>query len=69
MASDTNQQIEGEGNKSADQNYREAAEKHADTDDNRKAAQKAEEAIEGAEGEELEKARESTASHEPGSSH
>jgi len=69
MASDTNRQIEGEGNKSADRHYREAAEKHAKTDENRKAAERAEQAVEREEGEELERAREKTGSHEPGSSH
>ena len=69
MASDTNRQIEGEGNKSADRHYRDAAEKHARSDENRKAAEQAGEAVEGEEGEELERAREKTASHEPGSSH
>lgn len=68
MANDE-QKIEGEGNKSADRNYRREAEKHAQTDENRSAAKEAEEAVEGEEGEELERARKRTASHEPGSSH
>jgi hypothetical protein len=51
---------EGEGNKSADREYRQAATRHAVSPKSEKMAREAEEAIEGNEAEELEEAREST---------
>jgi hypothetical protein len=51
---------EGEGNKTADREYRQAATRHAASPKSEKMAREAEEAIEGDEGKELEEAREST---------
>lgn len=60
---------EGEGNRTADRHYREAAEKHAKKGENRRAAKRARDALETDEGRELEDARERTKGHEPGSRH
>jgi hypothetical protein len=51
---------EGEGNKTADREYRQAATRHAASPKSEKMAREAEEAIEGEEGKELEEARQST---------
>jgi hypothetical protein len=51
---------EGEGNKTADREYRQAATRHAASPKSEKKAREAEEAIEGEEAEELEEARVST---------
>jgi hypothetical protein len=51
---------EGEGNKSADREYRQAATRHAASPKSEKMAREAEEAIEGEEGAELEEARQAT---------
>jgi hypothetical protein len=53
---------EGEGNKTADREYREAATRHAVSPKSEKMAREAEKALDGEEGKELEKARESTKS-------
>lgn len=62
-------EMEGEGNKSADRHYREAAEKHARSGENRRAAKRAAKALDTEEGRELEDARERTKKHEPGGRH
>ena len=51
---------EGEGNKTADREYRQAATRHAVSPKSEKMAREAEEALEGEEAEELEQARQST---------
>lgn len=51
---------EGEGNKTADREYRQAATRHAASPKSEKMAREAEEAVDGEEGEELEAARQET---------
>jgi hypothetical protein len=51
---------EGEGNKTADREYRQAATRHAVSPKSEKMAREAEQALDGDEAEELEEAREST---------
>jgi hypothetical protein len=55
---------EGEGNKSADREYRKAATRHAASPKSEKMAREAEEALETEEGAELEEARQSTKRHQ-----
>jgi hypothetical protein len=55
---------EGEGNKSADREYRKAATRHAASPKSDKMAREAEEALETEEGAELEEARQSTKRHQ-----
>jgi hypothetical protein len=55
---------EGEGNKSADREYRQAATRHAASPKSEKKAREAEEALETEEGAELEEARQSTKQHQ-----
>lgn len=60
MAKPDTSRNEGEGNKTADREYRQAATRHAASPKSEDKAREAEEAIEGAEGKELEAARKST---------
>ena len=53
-----NPALQGEGNRSADKNYREAAKRHADNPASKRAARDAERAIESDEEDELEEAEE-----------
>jgi hypothetical protein len=60
MADPNTPKNEGEGNKTADREYRQAATRHAVSPKSEKMAREAEEALEGEEGKELEEARQST---------
>jgi hypothetical protein len=59
-------QNQGEGNKTADREYRQAATEHAQSDKSKPKADEAKRAVEGQENEELEKARKDTGSRQPG---
>jgi hypothetical protein len=60
MADPNTPKNEGEGNKTADREYRQAATRHAVSPKSEKMAREAEEALDGEEGKELEEARQST---------
>lgn len=56
-------QNQGEGNKTADREYREAATRHAQSNKSKPKAEEARRAIDDEEGEELEQARRETGAH------
>ena len=62
-------EMEGEGNKSADRHYRAAAEKHANSPENRRAAKRAARALDTDEARDLDEARERSKAHEPDGRH